>query len=407
MSNGDKKQIYSMIGMTLIIIVVSSLFQIKWAKQVAYGQLAQVVGITTKLNPNLEKEWMLSFKESDQRDEDFGKQILSKYGYTENNVPIVSTYATLEIALISGAGIIGLAYWYIQKQKKQTKQRIDGLTQYLKLAGKGESRSLQISKEDEFSILEDEVYKTVGELYQTQKNALNDREILKEHIADIAHQLKTPLTSMGMMCELLEETKDIEEGQIYLTKLQNQLQRLDELVHVLLTFSKIDANVVQMEKETVDVYILLLRVLELVEPLAVAKKQSIEIINEATVEEAMQNKVTYEGDMKWSIEALCNLVKNCIEHTPGGKKVMLSYKQNPLYTLILIEDEGEGFVPKEIPYLFKRFYKGKNATKGSIGIGLALAKNIIEKQNGSIEAENREEGGARFIIKIYSKQRCH
>jgi len=105
--------------------------------------------------------------------------------------------------------------------------------------------------------------------------------------------------------------------------------------------------------------------------------------------------------MKWSIEALSNLLKNCIEHTPEEKKISIHYEQTPLFTGITIEDEGEGFLEEDIPYLFKRFYKGQNATKDSIGIGLALAQTIIDRQNGLIEVQNRAEGGARFIIKMY------
>ena len=111
------------------------------------------------------------------------------------------------------------------------------------------------------------------------------------------------------------------------------------------------------------------------------------------------------GDMKWSIEAFSNLVKNCIEHTPKDKTITISYDENPLYCLIKIEDEGEGFELADMPHLFERFYKGKNAAKGSIGIGLALAKTIIEEQNGYIEAENRKEGGARFTIKFYPSKK--
>lgn len=428
MQNGEKKQLYGVICIALIIVGVSSYFQVRWAKEMAYAQLAQMIKVTVEVNPDSEQKWMLAFKERNATGRDKGEQILKRYGYTQGNLSIESIHIPLIITLISGIGIIVLAYLYVSKQKKQMRQRIEDLTEYLKQSSKGESRSLQSSREDEFSLLEDEVYKTVVELYQTRSVALNDKEILKDHIANITHQLKTPLTSMGMMCELLEETMDFEEQQLYLTKLQNQITRLDSLVHALLTFSKLDANVIKMEQKPVDVYILLLRVLELVESLAMAKNQGLQIIDKGStmpgerlskqlqdykksnikvstedlLEEDMQGKVFFIGDMKWSIEAIGNLVKNCIEHTPENKQIKISYQQNPLYTLILIEDEGKGFIPEEIPYLFKRFYKGKNATKDSVGIGLALAKTIMEKQNGYIEAENRLEGGARFIIKIYS-----
>lgn len=400
MRNRNQKQLYGLIGLAIVIVGISSFLQAFWAKKVAYKQLAQMVEITVELSPELEQEWMLLLKESHQTKPEKGEQILTRYGYEVQNIPHISVGMLLGIVLVSGLSIVVLVYWYIKKQKQQMQERIEELTSYLNLASKGEIGSLPSHEEDEFSMLEDEIYKTVGELHQTKKVVSKEKEILKDHMADIAHQLKTPLTSMGLMCELLEESEAYEERQTYLESMQNQLVRLDTLVQALLTFSKLDANVIQMKKEPVEVYSLLLRVLELVEPMAFKRQQVINI--KALSEESTSEPITFKGDMKWSIEAISNLIKNCIEHTPEGGRIDISYKRNPLYTLIIIEDEGQGFEEKDIPYLFKRFYKGKTASKNSVGIGLALAKTIIEKQNGSIEAENRVEGGARFMIKLYS-----
>lgn len=105
-------------------------------------------------------------------------------------------------------------------------------------------------------------------------------------------------------------------------------------------------------------------------------------------------------DPEWTMEAIMNLMKNCAEHSVG-RSIHCAYEQNPLYTEILIWDEGEGFAKEDIRYLFERFYRGKNAKEGGIGIGLAFAKEIIERQNGTIRAQNRKEGGACFIVRFY------
>lgn len=108
------------------------------------------------------------------------------------------------------------------------------------------------------------------------------------------------------------------------------------------------------------------------------------------------------ADLEWTMEAMMNLMKNCMEHSQGGK-IYCSYEQNPLYTEIQIWDDGEGFAKEDIPHLFERFYRGQNASEGGIGIGLALAKEMIERQNGTIRAKNRPGGGALFEIHFY----CH
>ena len=387
------------IGSIVLILVISTFFQISWSRHIAYTQLAKMTESMLQYKPEMKQEWMLIIKQADGlKNQDMGEKLLEQYGYLQQGIKVDGKGGIIAIALVMGGAILGTYCIQRKKEEKRITKRIDELIEYIKLAQEDKASSLLINGEDEFSLLQDEIYKTITALYQTRKNALKDKEILKEHIANIAHQLKTPLTSIGMMCELIGETASEKEAQIYLTQLQNQLSRMNKWVHDLLLLAKLEANVVQMESKPIEVYPLMLRVLELLEPIAKKKNQQIKIL-------CPEKEVSFMGDMKWSIEAFSNLVKNCIEHTPKDRTITISYDENPLYCFIKIEDEGEGFELEDMPHLFERFYKGKNAAKGSIGIGLALAKTIIEEQNGYIEAENRKEGGARFTIKFYPSKR--
>ena len=386
-------------GSIVLILVISTFFQMGWSRHIAYTQLAKMTESMLQYKPEMKQEWMLIIKQADGlKNQNMGEKLLKQYGYLKQGVKVDGNGGIIAITLVMGGAILGTYCIQRKKEEKRITKRIDELIEYIKLAQEDKASSLLINREDEFSLLQDEIYKTITALYQTRKNALKDKEVLKEHIANIAHQLKTPLTSIGMMCELIGETAIEEEAQIYLTQLQNQLGRMNQWVHDLLLLAKLEANVVQMESKPIEVYPLMLRVLELLEPIAKKKNQQIKIL-------CNEKEVSFVGDMKWSIEAFSNLVKNCIEHTPKDKTIMISYHETPLYCLVKIEDEGEGFELEDMPHLFERFYKGKNAAKGSIGIGLALAKTIIEEQNGYIEAENRKEGGARFTIKFYPSKK--
>ena len=169
--------------------------------------------------------------------------------------------------------------------------------------------------------------------------------------------------------------------------------RLARLEEALLVLSRIDAGTIPLQKNEIDVFTLLVLAADNLQELFDEFGVSIHI------QELGEMKVA--ADLDWTMEAVMNLMKNCMEHSLGGT-VYCSYAQNPLYTEIRIWDEGEGFAKEDIPHLFERFYRGKNEREGGIGIGLSLSKEIIERQNGTIRAENRPEGGALFEIRIYS-----
>ncbi len=278
-------------------------------------------------------------------------------------------------------------------QRKRNLKRINLLSNYLNKINNTSYAEWIYSNEDDFSILEDEIYKTVTELKTTKESALRERNNLSDNLADISHQLKTPIAAMSLMVQLIDSTS--EENNAYIEKLKFQLDRIEYLVATLLKLSKIDTGVILFEKDNIDIYSLLCQATDQIEPIATARNQIIELDE--------INNINMIGDRNWIVEAILNILKNCCEHTPTGGNIKILYYDNPLYVEIVIYDNGSGFDKEDVPHLFKRFYKGKNSDKNSLGIGLALSKSIIESQNGIIKAENNPSGGGKFIIKFYKK----
>lgn len=294
------------------------------------------------------------------------------------------------------------------REEGRVQKRIRELTQYLRAVNSGEGVVL-CRTEDNFSHLEDEMYKTVMELRSTKEAAVKNHEILAERIADIAHQLKTPLTSMSLMTELLEEYQTVETKEYY-NRLSSQIERLKSLVAGLLALAKLDSHGIVFCKEK-------LRLSELMESVSeplmeMMREHRITLAIEALGYEKGTKEVADEeyfifADRQWTEEALLNILKNCVEHTPDGGRIMVSYSQNPIYTELRIVDGGRGFAAKDIPHLFERFYRGEGAAGDNVGIGLALAKAVLERENGQILAENTEEGHACFRVKWYNACNSH
>ena len=249
--------------------------------------------------------------------------------------------------------------------------------------------------EDDFSRLEDEIYKTVTSLYQAKEAALRARNGFAENLSNIAHQIRTPITAISLSLQILEydRARKASGAQAHLEQIQKQLQRLTHLEEALLLLSRIDAGALALQREEVDVFTLLTLAAENLQELLAASAVSLDIPE--------QGGMRILADLDWTMEAVMNLMKNCMEHGGGGT-IHCSYAQNPLYTEILIWDQGQGFAKEDMPHLFERFYRGQNAARGGIGIGLALAKEIIERQNGTLRAANRPGGGALFEIHFYS-----
>lgn len=248
-------------------------------------------------------------------------------------------------------------------------------------------------QEGELAILANEVEKLLWRLTEQSDNLLKEKRYLSDSLADISHQLRTPLTSLHLLLTRLQEAEDEREKRRLAYEGAQLLGRVDWLVNALLKISKIDAGTAVFAKERVDAEALVEKALE---PLSIP----MELWEQAVVRE-MEDRAGFTGDAAWTVEALGNILKNCMEHTGQGGTLWIRASENYLYTEFQIEDNGSGIDPEDLPHLFERFYKGKNASDSSVGIGLALSRMIVCAQNGTLKAENRAEGGARFTMRFY------
>ena len=317
------------------------------------------------------------------------ENILSAFGYHPSNLGIAGT-TILWIAVsafLAGSILFLFSFWYWHKKSTV---RIQALTNYLEKINTGGQGLLLELCEDEFSRLQDEIYKTVTTLYQTRDAALTARNHFAENLSNIAHQLKTPITSISLSVQMAGERI----GDTHIQEIKRQINRLTHLEEALLLLSRIDAGTLALNRKPTDVFTLLTLASDNLYELLMQKGVLVEIPEMGEVDIAV--------DLDWTMEAVMNLMKNCMEASESGGAVHCSYEQNPLYVQIRIWDEGQGFEKEDLPRLFERFYRGKGSKDGGIGIGLSLSKAIIEMQNGIIRAFNLSEGGACFEIRFYS-----
>lgn len=256
----------------------------------------------------------------------------------------------------------------------------------------GQDQLLEDNAEGELAILRSEIAKMTLRLKESADRLRDEKQELTRALADISHQLRTPLTSMNLTVSLLADAAE-EDRRLRLTReLKRSLERIDWLVETLLKLSKLDAGVVVFEPETVTAAALTERA---VQNLQIA----MELRGLRFVLDAQDAALTV--DPAWTAEALGNVLKNCVEHTPAGGTISVTARQTPIFTELCVTDTGPGIDPEDLPRLFERFYRGKQADENSIGIGLALSRQIVAAQNGTLQAANRPEGGASFTMRFY------
>ena len=283
------------------------------------------------------------------------------------------------VALISFSLCIFFSYIFTLRRYRD----IEKLSEYLRRLCAGDySLDIRDNQEGELSILKNEIYK-VTIILSKQSNYLREEKAqLADALSDISHQLKTPLTSMRIMTDLLStDNLTLEKRTEFINNIQIQLDRMEWLLTSLLKLSKIDAGSISFKKDEVKVMELIKKAIKpILIPLEI-KAQTLEI-------KGAENTVLI-CDINWTAEALIN--------------ILISFSKNPLYTEINISDNGSGIDKDDIPYIFKRFYKGKNASEESVGIGLAMAKSIITNQKGDINVESEKDLGTKFTIKFFKQ----
>ena len=305
---------------------------------------------------------------------------LKKYGYTDNKVAYIKE---LEKSM-KHSTIINLTVLIF----------IDEINHYLKtINNRNYQLKIEENTEDELSKLRNELYKTTVLLKESAENSEQEKINLSNSLADISHQLKTPLTSIRILLDNINENPQMDKQtkKEFLNEISKQIDWISSLTISLLKLAKFDSGSIVMNDEMVDVTKLMNEVISNLDILLDLK--NIQIIKK------YDNKATIKADYKWQIEALTNILKNAIEHSKENSKIIITTINTSVFTKIIIQDEGEGIDSKDIKHIFERFYKSEHSSKESTGIGLALAKTIIEKENGYIKVESKSRCGTTFEIK--------
>ena len=369
-------------------------------KQAVINNQASIIGIISEKHPEAEQDVIRQITQTDRDAALKGKAALSKYGIDAGGMrldtPLMQNCfrynlsISLLLVLLTGSAFILAILLFLKKQYGQIRE----ISCYAGKINTGDySLDIRDNREGDLSILKNEIYKITTMLKEQSTALKRDKILLADSLADISHQLKTPLTSLYVLSDLLSEDPSEQNREKYLDQMRSQLKRVEWLVTSLLKLSKLDAGTVTMKRDDVYVHALVEKALESLSIPLDIKMLQLDVEGEKNVK--------FCGDFNWSCEALINILKNCIEHTPEQGQLRISFDENPLYTVITIKDSGPGITQEDLPYIFNRFYKGKNAAPDQVGIGLAMAQAIVAKQGGDITVTSENNRGSEFTIKFY------
>ena len=291
-------------------------------------------------------------------------------------------FAVAGAALALGLALLGGTFFLSRRAAHRQRQQ---LIRLLEAARTGQPLPLLTGDgmaEGSYARLADEIQKTVTELALTRQEAVRARDRFAQNLANIAHQLKTPLTALSLAAQSAG-----------VDSMAAPLARLTGLEESLLLLARLDTGALPLHPEPCDLYTLLMMAADNLESLAESAGVTLDIPELELI------PVTCDPD--WTMEALLNLMKNCVEHAPAGSAVRCSCRRNALYTQVVLQDAGSGFAQSDLPHLFERFYRGEHPSPHSTGLGLAIAKELLERQNILVHAENAPEGGGRFVVRFY------
>lgn len=384
-----------------ITITIQTIQQYKTVTITLNEKIAEIMGKISESNPEIDSREIIEILNSAKNTEQYekGQTELSKYGIEIdkiNSIKLIEnqmkTNLKLNILIIVLFSILWMTIivLYLRKRDKKIKQ----ITNYInQIKNKKYDLNIEENTEDELSNLKNELYKITIMLKEESEISKKDKENLKMSVEDISHQLKTPLTSITIMLDNLKDNPNMEEKtkQKFIFEISKQVEWINWLVISMLKLSKLDANVVQFYDEKINLNKFIGEIIKNLEI-------PIEVKNQKIIIDGNEN-VSFIGDYKWQQEAITNIIKNCIEHNANNGTIYINYEENSLFTKITIRDEGEGISKEDLKHIFERFYKGKNSSENSVGIGLALAKNIIEKNNGMINCKSELDKGTEFVIK--------
>lgn len=396
-----KKLIIQIFTITTLIVVLNYIVitnQNKKQQEKVNDVIVNIVGTIKQEYPDLEDEKIIKILNDKENNTIRGRGTLQRYGINTEEVYAIDGLKDekKEILLTSSISIISLTIIVtilIINYKNKKSKKIENIINYIEeINKKNYNLKIEENTEDELSNLTNELYKITIMLKEQAELSKKDKNVLQRSLEDISHQIKTPLTSISIMLDNIKENPqmDLHTRQEFIYEISRQIEWINWLVISLLKLSKLDSNTVDFKHEEINAENLINNVIKnLAIPLDI-KQQSVIVTG---------NNETFIGDYNWELEALTNIVKNCIEHTPENKKIYINCEKNNFNTKIVIRDEGNGIDREDIKHIFERFYKGKNSSENSVGIGLALSKSIIEKDNGYILCTSEVGKGTTFEIK--------
>lgn len=401
-----KKYNISIIALFLITIILSifvNTLNLNIIKADVIQNNQAIVGNIVSKYPELEKDIVSVITQAKNKENiDLGAKVLQKYNYDSSTnlsqEPIVQNniYKMLKINILFITFVflclITISFYFFIKIYRDIKD----MTDYVYHSSEGREYEMKNkNQEGQIGILKTEIMKMTTVLKEKVALLHSEKIFLNDTISDISHQLKTPMTSLMLLTDLMYNDLDKEKKIEFLDRTNAQLSRMDWLIKSMLKLSKLEAKVIDFKTDKVNINELIKRSIS---PLLVP----IELRN-ISLNINGDKEASYTGDIEWSSEALSNIIKNCIEHTKEGGTLDITYEENPIYSEIIIKDNGEGIDKDDIQNIFKRFYKGKNSKSDSVGIGLAMAKSIIESQNGDIYVKSKKNRGSEFHITFHKR----
>lgn len=383
----------------LAIAVALSLLSIQYTNQVVQETYASVVASVAQKYPEAEANVVRELRSANPQNITRGTEILRRYGLKEMGIfdnTIARSLASRIIpfsmlfTLVLSAVFAALLIHY----KWSMRGQIASLSRYLQQLEAGDySLDIRDNGEGSFSQLKNELYKITVRLREQSELLRRDKQTLSDAIADISHQIKTPLTSLFVLIDLLAGYPPESDQREFIARMRSQLGRIQWLIASLLKLSRLDAGTANLKHEPVNIRQLVERAIDPLQIPIELKNQQVHVRGDA--------QATFQGDFQWSAEALTNVIKNCVEHTSEGGQIDIRYAENPLYAEIIVADNGEGIAGEDLSRIFTRFYRGINAGENSIGIGLALAKAIFVEQGGDITVSSQPGEGTTFSIKVF------
>lgn len=401
-----KKYNISIIALFLITIILSifvNTLNLNIIKADVIQNNQAIVGNIVSKYPELEKDIVSVITQAKNKENtDLGAKVLQKYNYDSSTnlsqEPIVQNniYKMLKINILFITFVflclITISFYFFIKIYRDIKD----MTDYVYHSSEGREYQMKNkNQEGQMGLLKTELMKMTTVLKEKVALLHSEKIFLNDTISDISHQLKTPMTSLMLLTDLMYNDLDKEKKIEFLDRTNAQLSRMDWLIKSMLKLSKLEAKVIDFKTDKVNINELIKRSIS---PLLVP----IELRN-ISLNINGDKEASYIGDIEWSSEALGNIIKNCVEHTKEGGTLDITYEENPIYSEIIIKDNGEGIDKDDIQNIFKRFYKGKNNKSDSVGIGLAMAKSIIESQNGDIYVKSKKNRGSEFHITFHKR----